>query len=374
MSRAPSFLSRAFLLVICCAAPLAAAANARATSRRVELVAARPPETEDMRRFEAALRGVLMAKGLGLTSARKDTITPEEVALATSAPPDEAASIVARVFIDFTAPDHATLFLIDPQRGRIHVRRVMRNRGFDAVARESTLFVIEQSINAILEGREIGVSREEYQRSVAPQAPAPGNPNLPSPPSAPAPPPRPPSAPAPPATNGTRLLLAGGYDGVALGAGAYQHAGKLVVAARLARVQISVGARVAAPVSIAGDGVQTELWAGGVSLSGAARLLTSANLSISAGLGGGLDLTRVAPTVTAPDLQAAAVFWAPSPLLRAFVELERLFGRISVSVALGAEALLLAERYTVRTSDSVGDVFVPRRLRPEATVLVGVVF
>ena len=85
-------------------------------------------------------------------------------------------------------------------------------------------------------------------------------------------------------------------------------------------------------------------------------------------------MTRVAPTVTAPDLQAAAVFWAPSPLLRTFVEIERLFGKISVSVALGAEALLLAERYTVRTSDSARDVFVPRRLRPEATVLVGVVF
>ena len=308
-------------------------------------------------RRDAALRGGAAGcageEGLGLTSARKDTITPEEVALATTASPDEAASIVARVFIDFTAPDHATLFLIDPRRGRIHVRRVMLDHGFDAVARESTLFVIEQSINAILEGREIGVSREEYQRSVAPPAPAPA---APSPPSVPAPPP---SAPAPPTTSGTRLLLAGGYDGVALGSGAYQHAGKLVVAARLARVQISVAARVAAPVSIAGDGVKADLWAGGVSLAGAARLLAWGQLSISAGLGGGLDFTRIAPTVTAPDLQAAAAFWAPSPLLRTFVEIERLFGKISVSIALGAEALRCAERYTVRSRR-----FDARHLRP----------
>ena len=43
-----------------------------------------------MQRFEAALRAALVRKGLGLTSARKDVITPEDVALAMSASPDEA--------------------------------------------------------------------------------------------------------------------------------------------------------------------------------------------------------------------------------------------------------------------------------------------
>jgi len=107
---------------------------------------------------------------------------------------------------------------------------------------------------------------------------------------------------------------------------------------------------------------------------GAARLLAWGDLSISAGLGGGLDFTRIAPTVTAPDLQAAGAFWAPSPMLRTFVELERLFGKISVSIALGVEALLLGERYTVRTADSARDIFVPHRVRPEAALLVGVLF
>ena len=176
---------------------------------------ARPTQIEEMQRFEAALRDVLVAKGLGLASVTKNTITPEDVALATTVAPDDTASIAARLFVDFTAPGHATLFLIDPRRGRIHVRRVMLDHGFDAVAREGMLFVIEQSIDAILEGREIGVTREEYQRSVvAPPAPPPA-PTVPSPPDAPVP---------PPTGYGTRLLLAGGYDGVAMGSGAYQHA------------------------------------------------------------------------------------------------------------------------------------------------------
>jgi len=161
---------------------------------------------------------------------------------------------------------------------------------------------------------------------------------------------------------------------VALGSGAYQHAAKVMVAARLTSVQVSVAARVAAPVSIAGDGVRADLWAGGVSVAGAARLIAWGPLSISAGVGGGLDFTRITPAVTAPDLQAVAAFWAPSPLLRTFVEIERLFGNLSLSIAVGVEALLLAERYTVTTADSARDVFVPRRVRPEAALLAGVVF
>ena len=158
MIRAPSVICGALLLITFWAAPQVAAAKTRSTSRRVELVAARPPGTDEMQRFEAAVRSALVTKGLGLTSARKEVITPEDVVLAMSASPAEGESIVARVYIDFTAPDHAALFLIDPRRGRIHVRRVMLDHGFDAVARESTLFVIEQSIDAILEGREIGVT------------------------------------------------------------------------------------------------------------------------------------------------------------------------------------------------------------------------
>ena len=360
MTRGIAFLCAALVLVMCRPTPLAAGPPARQLGRRVELVIVRPAgETPP---FEAALRETLASKGLRLASVRKDVITPEEVALATTASPDEAASIVARVFVDFTAPGRATLFLIDPRRGRIHVRRVKLDHGFDAVARESALFVIGQSIDAILEGREIGVSREEYQRSVAAPTPAPA---IPSPPSAPAP---------LPTGEGTRLLLAVGYDGVAMGSGAYQHGARLLVAARFARVQIAAAADLAAPVSIAGRDVGVRLWTLGASLSGAVSFWSLGKSSLFAGLGGAWAWTRVEPTVTASDLQPAAAFWARNPSLRMFVGIERLFGRMSVTAALGAEVHPLAERYTVRADGETRDVFVPRRLRPEAAVLAGVLF
>ena len=221
---------------------------------------------------------------------------------------------------------------------------------------------------AILEGREIGVSREEFQRSAAPPPPAL---EPPRPAAAPAPAPAPAPVPAP-AT--TQLLLAGGYEGLAMGSSAYQHAAKVVVAARFDRLQIAGAVRLAAPMSIAGDGVEARLSAGGASLSAAGRFLSLGSFSVFAGLGIGLDVTRVEPAVTAPDLQPAASFWARGPSVQGFAAIERLFGKLSVAAVVGAEAHLLAERYTVRTDSETRDVFVPRRLRPSAALLVGVVF
>ena len=85
-------------------------------------------------------------------------------------------------------------------------------------------------------------------------------------------------------------------------------------------------------------------------------------------------MTRVEAAVTGPDLQPTAAFWARGPSLRTFAEIERFFGRFSVAIVLGAEAHLLAERYTVRTDSQTRDVFVPRRIRPTGALLVGVLF
>ena len=147
-----------------------------------------------MQLLEPPIREMLAAKGLEVATTRKGAVTTQDVAMAI-APPQEATPTVARVLLDFTVPGEATLLLIDPRRGRVYARRMALANGLDAVARASVRFVIEQSIDAILEGRDIGVSREEFQRSVAPPPPA-----AEPPPPAPAPAPAPVPAPAP-ATN-----------------------------------------------------------------------------------------------------------------------------------------------------------------------------
>src|SRR5262249_37024238 len=153
----------------------------------------------------------------------------------------------------------------------------------------SVRFVVEQSIDAILEGREIGVSREEFQRTVAAPQPAPE-----APPPAPAP-----AQPPPPPLN--QRAVAAGYEGVMVGSGEVQHAAKLVLVARFARIHIAGEARLTTAMTISGDGAQARLSTRSVSLSAAGRLLALGEFSVLAGLGIGLDMTTVEPTVTTPD-------------------------------------------------------------------------
>jgi hypothetical protein len=367
VTRAPSLLCGTLVLFgfIWARTSLAAKPDARPGGRQVDLIVG--ATASDAQLLEPPIREMLVAKGLEVAITRKPTVTTQDVAAAI-APPQEATPrattpTLARVLLDFTVPGEATLLLIDPNRGRVFARRMVLASGLDAVARASVRFVVEQSIDAILEGRDIGVSREEFQRSVAPPPPIAERPPV----AAVAPPP-------PPALPDRRLLLAGGYEGVAMGSGDFQHAAKIVLAARFTRLEIGAAARLAAPISIAGDGIEARLSTIGASVFGAAKLLRTEDLAVSAGVAVGLDLTRAEATVTTPDLQPAASSWSGGPLLQPFAQVERMFGRISIALTLGAEAHLLAERYVVMTGTETRDVFTPRRIRPTAAALVGFVF
>jgi hypothetical protein len=349
----------AVLLLCCSRVCLASETPAGSPGRQVELIIG--AKANEAALLEPSIREMLAPKKLTLVTTRKAVVTAQDVAAAI-APPTEATRSLARVLLDFTSPGQATLFLIDPRRGRAFVRRMPLPHGLDAVARAGARLVVEESVDAILEGREIGVSREEFERSVLPAPPAAEVPRAPA------------VLATAPTPNPTRLLLAAGYEVVAMGSGEYQQAARVALGARFARVQIAAAARLATPVSIAGDSVQTRLSTGAVSVSGAGRLASLGSLSVTAGLGAGLDFTRVESAVTAQDLQPAPAFWALGPLIQPFAQIERIFGRLSVAVAIFADIHPLAERYTVRTGGNARDVFVPSRIRPAAALLIGALF
>ena len=78
-----------------------------------------------------------------------------------------------------------------------------------------------------------------------------------------------------------------------------------------------------------------------------------------AGLGAGLDFTRVGAGGHDGRPQPAAAFWAVAPSLTPFAAIERFFGRISVAVTASAEIHLLDERYAVKTATDTRKVFCP---------------
>jgi hypothetical protein len=339
---------------------LAAAEPGFATAAgRVELVMA--AAGDDFGLLERTIRETIAGRDLELVSSRKEHITPNDVLTPTPARTGDTAPVVARVLLDLGTRDAATLYLIDSLRRRVHVRRLPLENGFDTVARESVLFVVERSLEAILAGQEIGVSWDEYQRSVEP-APIP-------PVETPPPPPPPPPPPLP-----RRVSLAAGYEASAMGAGAYLHGPRVMLGVRIAKVRIGGALRLQAPLTVGDETAAARLSAGGGALSIASTLFAHRGFSVAGGLGAGLDATRIAPTVSSADLQPTPAFWAGSLNVRAFTELEQRFGRLSLAITIGLEVYPLAERYNVAAADGLRTVFVPHRVRPVVALLAGVSF
>ena len=108
--------------------------SARPAGRRVELMIGAPANEAEL--LAPSIREMLAPKGLNVVTTRKSVVTAQDVAAAI-APPSEATPSLARVLLDFTVAGQATLFLIDPPRGRVYVRRMaLRARPRRGRARE----------------------------------------------------------------------------------------------------------------------------------------------------------------------------------------------------------------------------------------------
>lgn len=315
------------------------------------------PASEALASFETALAGSLAARGLTLVSARKDHITSDDVvALADAAP--AAPGVVARVWLDLTAAHELTLYMTDAARRRVFVRRMPLQHGFDAVARESVLFVVESSLEAMLAGQDIGVSREEYRREVeATRAPAPAVVQA--------------SAAAPAAVTPSPTIAIG-YGATALGGGVVAHGPHVALEYWSHRLRFGAGFHADVPVRVGDDGAGARLSTAGARLSVATRLLSHGGLAFIGGGGAGYDATRVVPSVTTPELRPTATFWAGGASLRGFVELDWSVGRFVLALAAGADVHPLAERYLVNDAAGTREVFVPLRVRPTASLTLGI--
>jgi hypothetical protein len=95
-------------------------------------------------------------------------VDPEEVA----SPTDRAAPAVARMWFDLTEPAQAALYITDGGWKRIYVRRIALPQRLDEVAREQLTYIARTSVETLLAGGQIGVTREEFQRQLPSHATA----------------------------------------------------------------------------------------------------------------------------------------------------------------------------------------------------------
>lgn len=120
---------------------------------------------------EAVGDGLAQALGrIGVTArlTRVAHIDPRDVAQPVPCEP----GVVARLFVDLEPPSSMALYLADGGAKRVFVRRFVLDHGLDLVALESLELVAQSSVETLLAGKELGIEREEYGRSLPPRPPA----------------------------------------------------------------------------------------------------------------------------------------------------------------------------------------------------------
>ena len=128
-----------------------------------------PATRRQSRKFVAVLRGSLDRQDVDLVAVSADRIDPLDIA---RCPLDRSPTgPVAHLWLDLTA-SQPTMYLLDVRSGLVYVRPLAVHADPDAVELELIRFVVDSSVEAILKGRALGVSRDEFERSLAtPPAP-----------------------------------------------------------------------------------------------------------------------------------------------------------------------------------------------------------
>ncbi|HVT08307.1 MAG TPA: hypothetical protein VHO67_12690 [Polyangia bacterium] len=337
----------ALLALLVFAGPAAAQAPPR-----VEVVVAADPAVAGG--VAGALHDSLARQGLGVDTSVAPQIEPAQLVH----PPEArtAVGLVARVWLDLSAAQPTMYFLSEPS-GLVYVRPLAVHSAPDAVELELIRFVVGGAVQALLEGQPLGVTRAEFARSLA----------------VPPPPPPPPAAVAIP----PRWMIGAAYSAARLSAGVIAHGPGLIGARLWPRLHLGVILLQRLPVTLDSPAagatsppVSASLTASGVRLFAARPAHLTPRLWASAGLGAGVDVTRVAPG--GPG--ATPAFWVTDPLLLGMGSVQRAFGRFVAGVDAGVELDLIAPRYSALRPGQSVTVWTPARWRAFAGVRLGLLF
>ena len=305
----------------------------------------------------AVLRGSLDRQGLDIVAVSVARIDPLDVA---RLPLDRSPTgPVAHLWLDLAARQPTT-YLLDARSGLVYARPLPIHADPDAVELELIRLVVDSSVEAILKGRALGVSRDEFERSLAP-APAPA----PTPAPAPAPPP----TPAPPKPR-PRWAIAAGYSGTMLSTDSVGHGPELGADFLWPRFRLGMILSQQFQQTVTRADTGMHLLSSGIRIVAAFPTALTSRLSASLGLGAGVDATHVEPN----GVGAQPAFWATDPMVLAMATLDRAFAASVVSLRVGVDVDLLATRYLVARSNATSVLWTPWRWRPFAALQLGLAF
>jgi hypothetical protein len=334
--------ARLALLVTALALPSTATAQEQPGIKA--LLACDPSVAE---RILPVLRGSLGRLGLDLAATVVPQLDPLQLVRAPRDP--SPTGPVVQLWLDLVAKQ-PTMYLVDARTGLVYIRPVAVHADPDAVEIELIRFVVESSVEAMLKGSALGITRDEFERSLSPSE-------------------VPVAAPPPPAApmKQKQWAAAVGYSGTMLASNVLAQGPELGVELRRHRFRLSIALLQRLPLTVAQAGVDTRLISSGVRIHASLPVALGAHTSASIGMGVGLDATYVTPA----GIGATSAFWVTDPLVLALTTIERSLGRVILSAHLGVEWDTLAAQYSVVRPDGTIVLWTPLRFRPVAAILLG---
>jgi len=326
--------------------------NEQQAARAVTITVA--AESEPGARLEQRLREFLEA-------------LPARIAIATSPGfsaidvlDDPVGDAFAKVWIDATARDHARIYIVDDGADRILIRKVQTPSGLDEVAIEEVAYIVESSVDALLRGGTLGVTRAVAAAELGVERSA-----SPPPPVVPARAPR-----------RWALALGAGYFARAWGIGAVQHGPAIDLAIVRRSDRVDAGAAlegaVIVPIRVREEDLELRLVGGGLRALAHVAGPVARRWWWDGRLGLGVDIVRDEGRALAPSAAGSSAVTRPIAVLALrtgpTVAIGRGRNRLVVRLHATADVELAGVRYVTTEGDTV---LAPWRVRPGAALTIG---
>jgi hypothetical protein len=281
-------------------------------------------------------------------------------------------TLLARLWIDAATDREVTLYITDADTLRVFVRRITLDLGLDTVAVEGLAFVAQSSLEALLAGKLIGMTRDDFEHYLDVAAARTITP-APVVEKSAAPPPEPKVAyvAAVPSSN---WHLVGGYELQGWDRTTLRHELDLGIDYERRSLRFGMNLFGTLPIQFHSGDSGASLFSGGTRLTVSRPFAPTRELRLVPGLGFAVELTRIRSELSAPYAQPASSYFALDPTVRAALGIERSWGRWSLRALCGADFAIRSVQYVITREAATETVATPWRVRPFVSFAVAAPF
>jgi len=270
--------------------------------------------------------------------------------------------LLARLWIDAATDREVALYITDTATSRVFVRRITLDRGLDTVAVQGLAFVAQSSLEALLAGKLIGMTRDDFEHSLDAAAP----PAVVLAPIAE----KPVALPSDLTSASLNVVpasswhLGAGYELQVWDGKTIRHELDLGFDHERGTLRFDMSLFGTWPIEFHSGDAGASLFSSGARLSVSRPFSPTRRLRVVPGLGFAVELTRIHPELAGLGAQPDSAYFAFDPTVRAVLGVEHTLGRWWLRGVLGADLLVRPVHYVITRPTATETVATPWRVRP----------